>query len=101
MVHQLFPDKKLERIPMTHELFSAGIGFPIQRVKRRIPQSGNPNDPLDSTFKEGEPFLEGIEVNGRYCVIYSKYDLSCAWNGRPPSPAPATIMPTRSASPST
>jgi len=78
MVHQLYPDKKLERIPVTHELFSAGIGFPIQRVKRRIPQSGNPNGPLDSTFKEGEPFLEGIEINGRYCVIYSKYDLSCA-----------------------
>jgi Domain of unknown function (DUF4159) len=78
MVRQLFPDKKLERIPVTHELFSAGIGFPIQRVKRRIPESGNPNDPLDSTFKEGEPYLEGIELNGRYCVIYSKYDLSCA-----------------------
>jgi hypothetical protein len=78
MVQQLFPDKKLERIPVTHELFSTGIGFDIRRVKRRIPESGNPNDPLDSTFKEGEPFLEGIELNGRYCVIYSKYDLSCA-----------------------
>ncbi|HXY36731.1 MAG TPA: DUF4159 domain-containing protein [Planctomycetaceae bacterium] len=78
MVQQLFPDKKLERIPVTHELFSRGIGFDIQRVKRRIPESGNTNDPLDATFKEGEPFLEGIEINGRYCVIYSKYDLSCA-----------------------
>jgi hypothetical protein len=78
MVRQLFPDKKLERIPVTHELFSAGIGFPIQRVKRRIPENGNLNQPLDSTFKEGEPLLEGIELNGRYCVIYSKYDLSCA-----------------------
>jgi hypothetical protein len=78
MVRQLFPDKKLERIPITHELFSQGIGFDIRRVKRRIPESGNPNDPLDSTFREGEPLLEGIELNGRYCVIYSKYDLSCA-----------------------
>jgi hypothetical protein len=78
MVRQLFPDKKLERIPITHELFSPGIGFDIRRVKRRIPENGNPNGPLDSTFKEGEPLLEGIEINGRYCVIYSKYDLSCA-----------------------
>ncbi len=78
MVHQLFPDKKLQRIPITHELFSAGIGFPIQQVKRRIPEGSDPNAPLSSTFKEGEPFLEGIELNGRYCVIYSKYDLSCA-----------------------
>ena len=30
------------------------------------------------TFREGEPFLEGIQIKGRYCVIYSKYDLSCA-----------------------
>jgi hypothetical protein len=78
MMRQLFPEKKLERIPVTHELFSTGIGFDIRRVKRRIPESGNPNDPLDSTFKEGEPLLEGIDLNGRYCVIYSKYDLSCA-----------------------
>ncbi|HEV7998935.1 MAG TPA: DUF4159 domain-containing protein, partial [Planctomycetaceae bacterium] len=28
--------------------------------------------------KDGEPLLEGIEIDGRYCVIYSKYDLSCA-----------------------
>jgi prenyltransferase beta subunit len=78
MVQQLFPNKKLERIPITHELFSPGIGFDIRRVKRRIPENGNPNGPLDPSFKDGEPFLEGIELNGRYCVIYSKYDLSCA-----------------------
>jgi hypothetical protein len=78
MTQQLFPDKKLERIPITHELFSPGIGFDIRRVNRRIPESGNPNEPLDASFKEGEPYLEGIELNGRYCVIYSKYDLSCA-----------------------
>jgi hypothetical protein len=78
MVRQLFPDKKLERIPITHELFSEGIGFDIRQVRRRIPAGGNLNGPLDATFKEGEPFLEGIELNGRYCVIYSKYDLSCA-----------------------
>jgi Domain of unknown function (DUF4159) len=78
MVQQLFPDKKLVRIPITHELFSPGIGFDIRRVRRRIPEGGNPNGPLDASFKEGEPYLEGIEINGRYCVIYSKYDLSCA-----------------------
>jgi hypothetical protein len=78
LVQQLFPDQKLERIPITHELFSQGIGFDIRKVKRRIPQSGNLTDPLDPTLREGEPFLEGIQIKGRYCVIYSKYDLSCA-----------------------
>jgi hypothetical protein len=78
MTRQLFPDKKLERIPITHELFSRGIGFDIRRVRRRIPENGQAKGPLDASFKEGEPLLEGIELNGRYCVIYSKYDLSCA-----------------------
>ena len=78
LVQQLFPDQKLERIPITHELFSEGIGFDIRKVKRRIPQSGNLSDPLDPTLREGEPFLEGIQIKGRYCVIYSKYDISCA-----------------------
>jgi hypothetical protein len=27
---------------------------------------------------KGAPIVEGIEVNGRYVVVYSKYDLSCA-----------------------
>jgi len=78
MVQQLYPHQKLERIPITHELFSQGIGFDIRKVKRRIPESGNLTDPLDPTLREGEPYLEGIEVKGRYCVIYSKYDISCA-----------------------
>jgi len=78
LVQQLYPNQKLERIPITHELFSQGIGFPIRKVMRRIPQSGSLSEPLDSTLREGEPFLEGIQIKGRYCVIYSKYDLSCA-----------------------
>ena len=28
--------------------------------------------------REVEPFLEGIQIDGRYAVIYSKYDISCA-----------------------
>lgn len=78
LVGQLFPNQKLERIPVTHELFSQGIGFDIRKVRLRIPQSGSLTGPLDPTFHEGQPFLEGIQIKGRYCVIYSKYDLSCA-----------------------
>jgi hypothetical protein len=28
--------------------------------------------------QEAEPLLEGIELDGRFAVIYSKYDISCA-----------------------
>jgi hypothetical protein len=78
LVRQLFPEQKLGPIPITHELFSSGIGFDIRKVKRRIPKSGKLTDPLDPTPQDGEPFLEGIQLKGRYCVIYSKFDISCA-----------------------
>jgi hypothetical protein len=47
-------------------------------VKRRNPDSGNKDATLDGNLYEGEPFLEGIEIDGRFAVIYSKYDISCA-----------------------
>jgi len=78
LVQQLYPDKKLQRIPLSHEIFSDRIGFDIRKVKLRIPPSGNLSDPLELILREGEPYLEGIEINHRYCVIYSKYDISCA-----------------------
>jgi hypothetical protein len=78
LVRELFPKQNLERIPITHELFSQGIGFDIRKVKERFPESGKLTDSLDLEFRDGEPFLEGIQIKGRYCVIYSKYDLSCA-----------------------
>ena len=34
--------------------------------------------PLDGNIVEAEPFLEGIEIDGRYVVVYSKFDISCA-----------------------
>ncbi len=26
----------------------------------------------------GEAVLEGVQINGKYVIVYSKYDLSCA-----------------------
>lgn len=78
LITELYPDKKFERIPANHELFSTDIGFDIRKVKRRSPESGNANSALDANLYEGEPFLEAIEVDGRYSIIYSKYDISCA-----------------------
>lgn len=75
---QLYPDRRLDRIPVSHELFSDRIGHDLKRVRRRGAEPGEANGPLLSEVREGEPFLEGIEVDGRYVVIYSKYDISCA-----------------------
>ena len=65
---ELFPGKKLEPIPATHELFSTEIGYDLRSV-----QYGKALGD-----RKGPPALEGIEIDGRYVVIYSKYDLGCA-----------------------
>ncbi len=79
MVGQLYPDAKLERIPVDHEIFRLKLGYDIRKVKRRVmPAGGARGMGLATEVREGEPFLEGLRVDGRYVVIYSRYDLSCA-----------------------
>lgn len=79
---------KLERIPPDHELFSEKIGFALRSVKRRTAGPPNPGEPLDTTVRDVEPFLEGILIDGRYAVIYSKYDISCALEHQASSACP-------------
>ncbi|MGH7128564.1 MAG: DUF4159 domain-containing protein, partial [Planctomycetaceae bacterium] len=75
---QLYPDRTLERIPLEHEIFTTQVGYDIRTVRRRAPEVDDPNQVLNTEGREVEPFLEGIQVDGRYVVIYSKYDISCA-----------------------
>ncbi len=74
----LFPDKPLTRIPVTHELFTTKVGHALPKVRRRGADQANGQGVINAAANLGEPLLEGIEVNGRYVVIYSKYDISCA-----------------------
>ena len=67
----------LERIPAGDELFTLAGGYDIDSATRRIP-AGTRSGPLEADRISGEPYLEGVRVDGRWAVIYSKYDLSCA-----------------------
>jgi hypothetical protein len=78
LMEQLFPGNPLKRIPPDHEMFTTKIGHDLKLVKRREPDVSGENAGLGVSVKSGEPFLEGIEINGRFVVIYSKYDISCA-----------------------
>ena len=71
---KLYPDAKLERIPVDDELFNGQIGHVLERVRRRVAGANG----RDGNVVNGEPFLEGIRVDGRWAVIYSKHDISCA-----------------------
>ncbi|QDT18356.1 DUF4159 domain-containing protein [Gimesia chilikensis] len=77
LAKQLFPGQRLKRIPVDHELFSRNTGFELREVRFR--------HPIDLQTKTNEervtriaPEIEGIEIDGRLAVLYSRHDLSCA-----------------------
>jgi hypothetical protein len=70
---QLLPGQKLEPIPRTDPLFGKelnGEALSAQNLRCRRERGG--------LMRPAEPLLEGIKVDGRWVVIYSKYDLGCA-----------------------
>ncbi|MEX2141817.1 MAG: DUF4159 domain-containing protein [Pirellulales bacterium] len=80
-MQQMFPEGKLEPIPADHEMFTTTFdGTDLSSVARREPQARGEGARADARIRRGPPELEGIKVgnDGRYAVIFSKYDLSCA-----------------------
>jgi hypothetical protein len=84
LMTQLFPGNGLKRIPANHEIFTTKIGHDLKTVRCREPDPDDPAKPV--AIRAVEPFLEGIEVNGRFVIIYSKYDISCAVHHQAPVP---------------
>lgn len=75
---QLYPDHPLKQIPADHEIYSEATWHDIKKTTRRRLIPSTENAALTLRTEEGPPILEGIEIDGRYVVIYSKYDISCA-----------------------
>ena len=78
---KLFPNAELQPIPANDPLFSAKLngGSAVTTVRCR-------REKADGTGPEAElrsvaPYLEGIKIDGRWVVIYSKYDIGCALEG--------------------
>jgi hypothetical protein len=72
-VETLLPGSKLERVPLTDALFSkelSGEALTEQTIRART-QVGQP-------LVNMPPYLEGIKHEGRWVVLYSKYDIGCA-----------------------
>ncbi|MDA1229963.1 MAG: DUF4159 domain-containing protein [Planctomycetota bacterium] len=78
LVKQLYPDTEFVQIPVDHELFSKENGHDIKEVRRRRLVPSARNATLEIKEEIGPPFLEGIEIDGRFAIIYSRYDISCA-----------------------
>lgn len=72
---ELFTKEKLVRVPVDprDRLFSAalnGTAISADNIKCRTKVNGQ--------AVAMEPYLEGIQLDGRWVVLYSKYDLGCA-----------------------
>jgi len=81
----IFPDAPLGRIPVDHPIFSGKRfrGYDLSTVTLRDPQARTARDPLRTRLSKVAPLLEGIEIDGRYVVIFSPYDISCALENSP------------------
>ncbi|MEZ6125340.1 MAG: DUF4159 domain-containing protein [Planctomycetaceae bacterium] len=78
LMSQLFPEHSLQPIPADHELFTAKIGHDIATVRLRKLVPSAQNAAIQTRTESVPPQLEGIELNGRLAVVYSRYDISCA-----------------------
>ncbi len=68
-----YPNLKLQRVPLSDELFSAdlnGEALTKKKIQARTEKGGKMH-PVD-------PWLEGIKINNRWVILYSKYDIGCA-----------------------
>lgn len=78
-MREIFADRKLEPIPVDDPMWTPSYGgFELKTVTRRDPQARGGAGPLKATLRKVPPELEGIKLNGRWGVVFSRYDLSCA-----------------------
>jgi len=78
---EIFPDKRLERVPADHPLFTTAFGGDeLKRVNLRKSKQQE-NKRLTLATQEAEPHLESLAVGDRIAVIFSPYDISCALDG--------------------
>jgi hypothetical protein len=84
LMAKMFPDQKLTVISEAEDkdLYTDGLyskvlngGEEIRTVRRREKADVGAEG---GGFKELPPYLEGIRIDGRWVVIYSKYDVGCA-----------------------
>ncbi len=75
----IFPDRKLERIPVSDPLLGTTYGgSDLRSVSRQAPEAGASGKPMKTAIHKGPPDLEGVRLGDRWGVVFSRYDLSCA-----------------------
>ena len=75
---EVLPERPLQRIPAGDRLFRDDDGgFDLDQVTMNDPTGGKGRVGIRQV--KIAPVLEGVPIGGRWAVIFSPYDLSCAW----------------------
>jgi hypothetical protein len=73
------PGKQLQAIPASDKIFTTAYGgYDIRHVSLRDPQVADNAQPVSARVQQVEPQLEGIQLEGRWAVVFSPFDISCA-----------------------
>ncbi|MDZ4779678.1 MAG: DUF4159 domain-containing protein [Planctomycetia bacterium] len=77
----IFPEHALQPIPGDHDMFTGTYGgFELPQVTLRRPASraAGSDRPATVDLITTPPRLDGLQIDERYAVLFSRYDLSCA-----------------------
>lgn len=75
----IFPNAKLQAIPLDHPLLSAEFGgFDVTQVQLNDPQQRGDDAGLEAIRRQTTPVLEGLWIEERLVAVFSPFDLSCA-----------------------
>ncbi|HXD87937.1 MAG TPA: DUF4159 domain-containing protein [Urbifossiella sp.] len=78
---KLFPKNPLQVIPANDPLLSAktngGTALTSVRCRREAADSQGP----EAEMRNYATYLEGVKLDGRWAIVYSKYDVGCALEG--------------------
>lgn len=73
------PEHSLVPIPPDDPVFTSSYGgYDIRQVSLRDPHDAGAGQPLATRVRQTAPQLEGVQLDGRWAVFFSPYDISCA-----------------------
>lgn len=80
-VKVLFPEHKLQEVPLDDALYGAEVnkGTKLDSLTIKCRRERKVVDVEDSgKMRSVPPYLEGIKIDNRWVLLYSKYDIGCA-----------------------